>query len=311
MTALALDIQGLTKTYASKSGEAKHALQGINLQVPKGAFFGLLGPNGAGKSTLINILAGIVVKSSGSAKICGHCIETDTRAAKSSIGVVPQELFLDPFFPVFEALENTAGYYGIPKSKRRTQEIIDAVGLSDKAFVAARKLSGGMRRRLLVAKALVHSPEVLILDEPTAGVDVELRTQLWDYVRQLNAQGTTILLTTHYLQEAQELCDHIAVIQNGELIANDSKQNMMKLIDRKKMTITLAKAVKSVPAALKKFGAVLLDKTTLEISYESAKLSVNDILHALSTATLEVADLSMDEADLEEVFKHLVNKKTA
>jgi ABC-2 type transport system ATP-binding protein len=168
-----------------------------------------------------------------------------------------------------------------------------------------------MRRRLLVAKALVHSPEVLILDEPTAGVDVELRTQLWDYVRQLNAQGTTILLTTHYLQEAQELCDHIAVIQNGELIANDSKQNMMKLIDRKKMTITLAKAVKSVPAALKKFGAVLLDKTTLEISYESAKLSVNDILHALSTATLEVADLSMDEADLEEVFKHLVNKKTA
>lgn len=308
---LALDIRDLSKTYQTKGSTPKQALKNINLQVPKGSFFGLLGPNGAGKSTLINILAGTVIKSSGSAKICGHCIDTDTRGAKSAIGVVPQELLLDPFFPVFEALENTAGYYGIPKSERRTQEIIDAVGLSDKAFSPARKLSGGMRRRLLVAKALVHSPEVLILDEPTAGVDVDLRTQLWDYVKLLNKQGTTVLLTTHYLEEAQELCNHIAVIQNGELIANDSKKNLMKLIDRKKVIISVEKPIKSIPVALQEFNTEQVDETTLEITYESAKVSVSNILHALEKTRLVITDLSTEEADLEEIFKHLVTQKSS
>lgn len=305
---LALEITGLKKIYSSKKGEPKLALKNIDLKVPKGSFFGLLGPNGAGKSTLINILAGTVVKTEGNAKICGYCIDKDTRAAKKSIGVVPQELLLDPFFPVFETLENTAGYYGIPKAKRRTQEIIDAVGLTDKAFAPSRKLSGGMRRRLLVAKALVHSPEVLILDEPTAGVDVELRTQLWEYVRELNRRGTTILLTTHYLEEAQELCDQIAVINNGELIANDSKKNIMKLIDRKKLIISLNNKITEIPKSLQKFDIVITDEGNVEINYETSKVSMDELLKAIEKAKISIADISTEEADLEEVFKFLIKK---
>jgi len=188
----------------------------VSLTIPRGAFFGLLGPNGAGKSTLINIMAGLVLKTSGRVEICGHSIDTALSAAKRSIGIVPQELMLDTFFTVRQALEITAGYYGVPKHARRTDEIIEAMGLADKADVPSRKLSGGMRRRLLVGKALVHRPEVLVLDEPTAGVDVELRRSLWAYVKRLNQAGTTILLTTHYLEEAEELCDQIAIINHGE-----------------------------------------------------------------------------------------------
>jgi ABC-2 type transport system ATP-binding protein len=232
MSNAAIEIQALTKTYRDrKTGAEKQALGGVNLTVPRGSFFGLLGPNGAGKSTLINIMAGTVLKTSGTVTICGHDLDADVRGAKMAIGIVPQELVLDTFFTVRQALEITAGYYGIPKSKRRTDEIIDAMGLADKADQPSRRLSGGMRRRLLIGKALVHTPPVLILDEPTAGVDVELRRSLWDYVRKLNAAGTTILLTTHYLEEAEELCDEIAIINHGNIIKRDSTAALMNGVD--------------------------------------------------------------------------------
>ena len=216
----AIEARGLDKTYrAQGKGTAVHALKAIDLAIPRGSFFGLLGPNGAGKSTFINILGGLVVKSGGTASIWGHDIDADPMNARGAIGIVPQELNMDPFFSPGEALEIQAGYYGVPKSERRTEEILRAVGLWDKRDAYARTLSGGMKRRLLVAKAMVHGPPVLVLDEPTAGVDVELRRQLWDYVRSLHASGVTIVLTTHYLEEAQELCDTIAIINHGNVIA--------------------------------------------------------------------------------------------
>ena len=252
----AVSIKGLKKTYREgKAKTYKEALKGIDLEIPQGSFFGLLGPNGAGKSTLINIMAGLTNKTSGTVTICGHDIVTGMRAARRSIGVVPQELVLDTFFTVREALEIHAGYYGVPKSQRRTSQIIEAMGLSDKADSHARRLSGGMRRRLLVAKALVHNPPVLVLDEPTAGVDVELRTQLWDYVKRLNKDGVTVLLTTHYLEEAQELCDQIAIINHGALIANESKKSLMGRIDSKQLVLKLAAPLRSIPLALEQLGA--------------------------------------------------------
>ncbi|VAW13328.1 Efflux ABC transporter, ATP-binding protein, partial [hydrothermal vent metagenome] len=208
----AIEAVGLDKTYRRQgSSPANHALKAIDLRIPRGSIFGLLGPNGAGKSTFINILAGLVIKTGGAARVWGFDIDRNPRQARAAIGVVPQELNVDPFFSPAEALELQAGLYGVPPSERRTMEILGAVGLADQARAYARTLSGGMRRRLLVAKALVHNPPVLVLDEPTAGVDIELRRQLWDYVRKLNAAGTTVVLTTHYLEEAQALCDHIAI----------------------------------------------------------------------------------------------------
>ncbi|MCD6034320.1 MAG: transporter ATP-binding protein [Rickettsiales bacterium] len=307
----AISLRGLKKQYKSKNGAVKEALKGIDLDVPRGSFFGLLGPNGAGKSTLINILAGLSLKTEGTAAICGHDIDTDTRAARFAIGVVPQELVLDPFFPVFEALDNHAGYYGIPKAKRRTQEIIEAVGLTEQSRTPARRLSGGMKRRLLVAKALVHSPEVLILDEPTAGVDVELREQLWAYVRKLNKAGTTVLLTTHYLEEAQELCDRIAVIHHGELIVHEDKQKLLKRIDRKEVIITTAEEIQSIPDSLKIFDATLPDPHHLILTYRSTQTPFAAILQAIGTSGLVVKDLSTQEPNLEEVFRHLTKAKAA
>ncbi|CAN0119481.1 unnamed protein product, partial [Discosporangium mesarthrocarpum] len=227
---MAIRARGLDKTYKARGGgrwfgggtgatAPVHALKGIDLDVPRGALFGLLGPNGAGKSTFINILAGLVMKTAGSAEIWGVDIDRQPRAARAAIGVVPQELALDPFFTAREALELQAGYYGVPPSERRTMAILERVGLADRADAQPRSFSGGMRRRLLVAKALVHNPPVLVLDEPTAGVDIELRRQLWDFVRELNANGTTVVLTTHYLEEAEALCDRIAIIDHGEVIA--------------------------------------------------------------------------------------------
>jgi ABC-2 type transport system ATP-binding protein len=301
----AIKAEGLYKVYTTKSGQEKVALDHIDLEIPEGSFFGLLGPNGAGKSTFINIMAALVNKTSGSVSICGHDIITDYKAARKAIGVVPQELVLDPFFPPFEALENTAGYYGIPKGKRRTMEVIEAVGLTDKAFAPARSLSGGMKRRLLIAKALVHSPKVLILDEPTAGVDVELRTQLWDYVKKLNKQGTTILLTTHYLEEAEELCDNIAVINHGKIIANDTKKNVMKTIDRKKLTIVPKEVVKEIPKGLEKYDAAITADGNIEINYKTTLVSIDEILKDFAKTKLSIRDLSTEEADLEEIFRHL------
>lgn len=304
----AIKVEGLYKAYKLKKGGDKVALNHIDLEIPEGSFFGLLGPNGAGKSTFINILAGLVNKTEGSVSICGHDIDKQTKAARRAIGVVPQELVLDPFFPPFEALENTAGYYGVPKNKRRTMEIIEAVGLGDKAFSLARRLSGGMKRRLLIAKALVHSPKVLVLDEPTAGVDVELRTQLWEYVTKLNKEGTTVVLTTHYLEEAEELCDKIAVINHGKIIANDTKKNVMKIIDRKKIIIVGNEPFKEVPKELGGYNVTINAEGSLEIEYNTSKISIDRILQDVTKSKITIRDLSTEEADLEEIFKYLTAK---
>ncbi len=307
----AIQLNQLRKVYRSKKGTENVALHGIDLTVPKGSFFGLLGPNGAGKSTLINILAGTVMKSSGSAEICGFDITSSPKSARRSIGIVPQELLLDTFFTVSEALENTAGFYGIPKAERRTDEILKAVGLLDKRNATPRSLSGGMKRRLLVAKAMCHSPDVLVLDEPTAGVDVELRELLWDYVRKLNEQGTTILLTTHYLEEAEELCDRIAVIDGGRIITEGSKKDIMGTVDRKKLIITPYEEVKQVPAALKDFDAIISDVGAIEITYRKQDTTVDQVLTAFRKTKLSIRDLSTEEPDLEEVFRLLTKKSAA
>src|SRR5215212_1056254 len=243
MTAAAISIVDLEKTYAG----GKRALEGVSLEVPRGQIFGLLGPNGAGKSTLINILAGLVNKSGGRVCIWGFDIEKHPRNAKASIGIVPQELVFDPFFTPRETLEIQAGLYGVPKARRITMELLRAVRLEDKAEAYARTLSGGMKRRLLVAKAMVHSPPILVLDEPTAGVDVELRRQLWDYVRGLNGQGVTIVLTTHYLEEAEELCDRIAIIHHGRVIANEPTRELVAKAQEKAVVVTFDRDIGEVP----------------------------------------------------------------
>ena len=302
MTDAAIEITGLKKTYRDrKSGDQKTALYGVDLTIPRGSFFGLLGPNGAGKSTMINIMAGTVVKTGGTVKICGHDLDTATRAAKLSIGIVPQELVLDTFFTVRQALEITAGYYGIPKEKRRTDEIIDAMGLRDKADAPSRRLSGGMRRRLLIGKALVHTPPVLILDEPTAGVDVELRRSLWEYVRKLNKAGTTILLTTHYLEEAEELCDEIAIIHKGNIIKRDSKKALMHGVDSKEVFFTLATPPGEIPSQLADLQATLRDGK-LVVKYQPSKAAMSDILARMNSAGLVISDISTKEVDLEDLF---------
>ena len=306
----AISIKNVKKTYREgKSSQFKEALKGINLEIERGAFFGLLGPNGAGKSTLINIMAGLTMKSEGTVAICGYDITTQMRQARKSIGVVPQELVLDTFFTVRQALEITAGYYGVPKAKRRTDEIIQAMGLTDKADVGSRRLSGGMRRRLLIAKALVHSPQVLILDEPTAGVDVELRTQLWEYVRELNKQGTTILLTTHYLEEAEELCDQIAIINNGEVIARDNKHNLMRQFDSKKLVITLSTPLALLPENLTTSGLTLGVNGELVLSYRPSTSDIQSVLTQIIAAGLSIKDMVTEQPDLQDVFTHLTRKK--
>ncbi len=310
MTTPAISVSNLRKIYRDKKGD-KEALKGISLDVPEGSFFGLLGPNGAGKSTLINILAGLVVKTSGDAKICGFDIEKQMFEARTRLGVVPQELVLDTFFTVRQALDMHAGYYGVPSAKRRTNEIIDAMGLADKADIHSRRLSGGMRRRLLVAKALVHSPKVLILDEPTAGVDVELREQLWAYVRELNKQGTTVLLTTHYLEEAEELCDTIAIINHGELIAHQPKKELLKGFDNKQCIFTLSAPLQEVPASLQGLGASVNEQGDLVIRYQPSKAAMGDLMAAVVAAGLVIKDLTTEQASLEEVFRHLTTDKKA
>lgn len=301
---LAIEIKNLSKTY--KKGE-KVALKSIDLEIKKGSFFGLLGPNGAGKSTIINILAGLVNKSSGSVKIAGINIDENPQAAKFKIGIVPQELIIDPFFNVRETLEIYAGYFGVRKSERRTEEIIEALGLKDKANSVPRSLSGGMRRRLLVAKALVHNPEILVLDEPTAGVDVELRNQLWDYVKKLNKAGTTILLTTHYLEEAEKLCDEIAVINRGELIANDRTENLMKLLSSKELIIDAADAIRPDMASL--FPTLVtkfLAHDKFSITYDPTKIEVAEILRIIAGEKICIKDISTRQPDLEQIFRHLI-----
>lgn len=299
----ALEIIDLHKTYAgTKKNPAKEALKGINLTVPRGAFFALLGPNGAGKSTLINIVAGLVNKTSGTARICGYDINSESRQARLSVGVVPQELNLDAFFTPREVVEFQGGLYGLPKAARRTDEILSAMGLADKADAYARTLSGGMRRRLLVAKALVHSPDVLILDEPTAGVDIELRQQLWKYIKNLNEGGTTIILTTHYLEEAEALCDQIAIINHGEVVACEPTKQLLGKLDMKRLKVMTGEELSEIPAELEIFNAELLGNRTLGFQYKPSETEIRDILRAVAGLGLTIQDLTTEEPDLEDAF---------
>src|SRR5215813_7341661 len=307
----AVAVRGLNKTYRAKSGTAKQALVDIDLAIPRGSLYGLLGPNGAGKSTLINILAQLVIKTSGTAAIWGIDLDREPRAAAAAIGVVPQELNIDPFFTPRELLELQAGLYGVPKAERRTMEILDAVGLADKSEAYARTLSGGMRRRLMVAKALVHTPPVLVLDEPTAGVDVELRKQLWGYVRRLNAAGTTILLTTHFLEEAEELCDHIAIINHGRVIACEPTAALLRRLDSKELVFILEEDLVTVPTSLVRFDAQLQSPRRLKLRYQPSRTRIGEILSAVQAAGLTIVDLTTLEADLEDIFLQLTRETTS
>jgi ABC-2 type transport system ATP-binding protein len=297
----AIAIRNLEKTY--KGG--KRALDGVSLDVPRGQIFGLLGPNGAGKSTMINILAGLVNKSGGTAEIWGFDIDKHPRNAKASIGIVPQEILFDPFFTPAETLELQAGLYGVPKAKRRTMELLRAVRLEDKAGAYSRTLSGGMKRRLLVAKAMVHSPPILVLDEPTAGVDIELRQQLWDYVRQLNREGVTVVLTTHYLEEAEELCDRIAIINHGRLIANEETRALVGMAQEKAVEVTVDRDIAAAPDAPCFDKIELKGDRTLAITYRKDRVNAGDVLAALQRDGLGIVDVSTREADLEDVFLNL------
>ncbi len=302
----ALKVSNLSKIYGEPGASgAKQALTDFSLEIERGSIFGLLGPNGAGKSTLINILAGIVNPTSGTAEIMGVDIKQDPKLAKHKIGVVPQELALDTFFPVREALEFYAGYYGIRPKDRKTDEILKALGLEDKAKATSRQLSGGMKRRFLVAKAMVHSPDLLILDEPTAGVDIELRDQLWEYVAKLNAAGTTIILTTHYLEEAEKLCDRIGFIDNGKLIKCDTKSNLLSELTLKELKITLRQHINSIPKMLKKYQANLIDNHTIKIKYNKAQDNLNNILSDIISAGIDIRDISTHEGSLEDLFRNI------
>jgi ABC-2 type transport system ATP-binding protein len=307
----AIRVRGLTKVYAgSRRAAPKRALDGVDLEIPRGALFGLLGPNGAGKSTLINILAGLVKKTAGTAEIWGHDVDRAPRQAAAAIGVVPQELNLDAFFTPREILEFQAGLYGVPPRERRTEALLATVGLSDKADSFARALSGGMRRRLMVAKAMVHAPPVLVLDEPTAGVDVELRQSLWSHVRALKRAGVTILLTTHYLEEAQELCDTIAIIDHGRVIACDSTRALLRRLDRKELAITLDADLDALPPALARFQVDFTPPRRLLFHYRPSATRIGDILAAVRETGLGIADLSTYESDLEDLFLHLTGPRT-
>ena len=309
MTEFALSARGVQKTYkAAGNAPAKHALKGIDLDVPRGSIFGLLGPNGAGKSTFINILAGMVMKSAGTASIWGFDIDKNPRQSRASIGIVPQELSIDPFFTPGEIMDLQAGMYGVPKSERRTMEILTALGLDDKVDAYARTLSGGMRRRLLVGKALVHNPPVLVLDEPTAGVDIELRRQLWDYVLELNKAGVTIVLTTHYLEEAEELCDTIAIIDQGSLVACDSTQNLLTQIDNKTLLIRPSSALSAAPE-LDGQTCILREDGRLAVQYNPAETKAGAVLAAVQKAGVEISDLDTQGAELETVFMKLTGGK--
>lgn len=302
----AISIRDLVKRYAGIKGqEGKLALQGVSFDVPEGQIFGLLGPNGAGKSTLINILAGMVMKTSGTAEIWGFDIDRDQRNAKRAIGIVPQEIVFDPFFTPFEVLEIQAGLYGIAKPLRRSMELLRAVHLSDKAGAYARTLSGGMKRRLLIAKAMVHSPPVLVLDEPTAGVDVELRRQLWELVGEMNAAGVTVVLTTHYLEEAEELCDRIAIINHGRLIANKPTRELVEMAREKIVVLTLDREITTAPSHPAFLKCEVRGDRVLEITYDKDRTNAGEVLALVQDQGFAIVDVTTREADLEDVFVSL------
>ncbi|MPT49062.1 MAG: ABC transporter ATP-binding protein [Sphingobium sp.] len=304
-TQSAIEIKGLSKVYAG----GKRALDDVSLSVPRGQILGLLGPNGAGKSTMINILAGLVTKTSGRASIWGFDIDEHPRNAKNSIGIVNQEITFDPFFTPLETLENQAGYYGVPKAQRHSMDLLRAVHLEDKANAYARTLSGGMKRRLMVAKAMVHSPPILVLDEPTAGVDIMLRQQLWDYVRHLNEMGVTIVLTTHYLEEAEELCDRIAIINHGRVIANKPTPELLAMAQEKIVRVTVDRPIEQVIDDMPNhpsFDRVeRVGEQMLSISYQKNRTNAGEVLAAVNELGFQIVDVATQEPDLEDVFLNL------
>ena len=307
VTDAAISLDALQKTYAG----GKRALDGVTMDVPRGQIFGLLGPNGAGKSTMINILAGLVNKTGGTACIWGFDIDKHPRNAKASIGIVPQEILFDPFFTPAETLDQQAGLYGVPKDRRRTMELLRAVHLEDKTNAYSRTLSGGMKRRLLVAKAMVHSPPILVLDEPTAGVDIELRQQLWDYVRGLNREGVTVVLTTHYLEEAEQLCDRIAIINHGRLIANEETRTLVGMAQEKAVEVTVDRDIGEAPIAPCFDKVELIGERTVAITYRKDRVNAGEVLAALQSSGLGIVDVSTREADLEDVFLNLTRASNA
>ena len=299
----AIEILGLKKSYGSTL-----ALQEVNLSIKKGEFFGLLGPNGAGKTTFLSILGGTVLKTEGKINVWGFDLDKNPRQVKASIGIVPQEINLDAFFSPKNLLELQAGLYGVPKKDRITETILKMVALEDKANAYSRSLSGGMKRRLLIAKAMVHQPPILVLDEPTAGVDVELRKNLWDNVKELNKEGVTIILTTHYLFEAQEMCDRIAILDKGSLVALDTTQKLLDRIQTKKVTFKIKNIEIDRILSLKNVEFKVNHNSTLTAIYEKNVNKFEDILHFLKTNNLEILDIITEDSDLEDIFVQLTNR---
>ncbi len=302
----AIEAKGVNKTFIKKNKKTV-ALKNFNIQIKKGSIHGLLGPNGAGKSTFINILGSLVKKDSGNINICNLNIDTATKQSKFKIGIVPQELNIDPFFTPYELLELQAGLYGIKKANRKTDEILDNVGLIDQKNSYARTLSGGMRRRLLVAKALVHSPEMLILDEPTAGVDVDLRKSLWNYIKKINKLGTTICLTTHYLEEAEKLCDRITIINKGQVVKDDTKSNLLKIISTKTVLFQINSEI-FIPNELKNYNPKI-EKDNLKITYDKNSTSLKEIINILNKNNISFQEINTFESDLEDIFLKLIKDK--
>jgi ABC-2 type transport system ATP-binding protein len=297
-----LSVKNLNKIYKSKNSNSINALNNLNLDVKEGEIFGLLGPNGAGKTTFINILAGTVIKTSGEVNVWGFNLDKNPRQVRASIGIVPQEVVLDPFFSPKKSLELQAGLYGVKKKERITDTILKLVSLDKQANSYARSLSGGMKRRLLIAKALVHQPPIIFLDEPTAGVDVELRKNLWENVKSLNNQGVTIILTTHYLEEAEKMCNRIGILNKGNLVALDSTQNLLNKIQTKKVTFKINKRIEIQDNVLDSLKIISNEENEICVSYEKSKINIEEIINLLKKANVQIYDISTDDGDLEDVF---------
>jgi len=300
-----LYIKDLNKIYSKNSSKSVHAIKNLNLEVNEGEIFGLLGPNGAGKSTFINILAGTTIKTSGKVNVWGFDLDINPRQVRASIGIVPQEINVDPFFTPWSILELQAGMYGIKKKDRITETILKLVSLEKQSKSYTRQMSGGMKRRLLVAKALVHRPPIVILDEPTASVDVELRNKLWDNVKQLNKQGVTIILTTHYLNEAEQMCDRIGILNKGNLVALDTTKNLLKKIQTKIVKFSVDKKVDISNDSLKSISILSNEENELVVSYEKSSLNIIEIIKFLNDHNIKILDISTDDGDLEDVFIRL------
>ena len=302
-----LSVKNLQKIYKKNGSQQTKAIENLNLEVKEGEIFGLLGPNGAGKSTFINILAGLVLKTSGEVNVWGFDIDKNPRQVRASIGIVPQELNLDPFFNPRKLLELQAGLYGVKKKDRITDTILKMVSLDNQADSYSRGLSGGMKRRLMIAKALVHQPPIVILDEPTAGVDVELRKNLWQNVKLLNKNGVSIILTTHYLHEAQEMCDRIGIINKGKLVALDTTKNLLNRIEKKKITLKLSEKIDLKDNELETLKILSLNHKELTLIYDKNRLNIDLILNFVNKKNVRIIDMSTDDGDLEDVFVTLTN----